>query len=262
MQCNALNTVNLPNSLKSLGQQAFADCPKLSTVNFNNGLESIGKACFYLDKSLKSATLPNSVSELGEGVFHKCESLETLSLGNSLKTVEYMLADSCSSLKAIYIPESVTSIKDLAFNRCYSLTKVIIDKNVKTMGEGVFQFCNDLEDIYTFIEKPFIINENVFNSSTNVYGFATLHVPYGTSSRYKSISSWSNFNKIKEMAEGTTAGIDSQFLNDSSQSATNVLRRVKGIYTLTGVKVSDDAADVKALKSGVYIVNGRKVAVK
>jgi hypothetical protein len=49
---------------------------------------------------------------------------------------------------------------------------------------------------------------------------------------------------------------------DNGQLTIDNLRRVKGIYTLTGVKVSDDAADVKALKSGIYIVNGKKVAVK
>ena len=74
-------------------------------------------------------------------------------------------------------------------------------------------------------------------------------------------------------AKGTTYGEEQEFKvpgttgieaieNSQSTNDNAVSRRVKGIYTLTGVKVSDDAADVKTLKSGIYIVNGKKVAVK
>ena len=49
---------------------------------------------------------------------------------------------------------------------------------------------------------------------------------------------------------------------DNRQLTIHNSHRVKGIYTLTGVKVSDDAADLKTLPRGLYIVNGKKVAVK
>ncbi len=57
-----------------------------------------------------------------------------------------------------------------------------------------------------------------------------------------------------------TTGIE--VVRDASSEAKAVDDKVKGIYTLTGVKLSDDAADLKTLKRGIYIVNGRKVAVK
>ena len=41
-----------------------------------------------------------------------------------------------------------------------------------------------------------------------------------------------------------------------------LLSRVKGIYTLQGVKVADDVERLKELPHGIYIVNGKKVAVK
>ena len=49
---------------------------------------------------------------------------------------------------------------------------------------------------------------------------------------------------------------------DNRQLTIHNSRRVKGIYTPTGAKVSDDAADMKTLPRGIYIVNGKKVAVK
>ncbi len=69
------------------------------------------------------------------------------------------------------------------------------------------------------------------------------------------------YGDVKTFTTGVNTGIESiengQLTNDNAVS-----RRVKGIYTLSGVKVSDDAADVKTLKSGIYIVNGKKVAIK
>ena len=68
------------------------------------------------------------------------------------------------------------------------------------------------------------------------------------------------YGDVKSFATGVnTTGIERI---DNSQLTIDNSRRVKGIYTLTGVKVSDDAADVKTLPSGIYIVNGRRVAVK
>jgi len=68
------------------------------------------------------------------------------------------------------------------------------------------------------------------------------------------------YGDVKTFTTGVnTTGIERI---DNSQLTIDNSRRAKGIYTLTGVKVSDDAADVKTLKSGIYIVNGKKVAVK
>lgn len=69
------------------------------------------------------------------------------------------------------------------------------------------------------------------------------------------------YGDIKTFTTGpNTTGIEVVYDADSETKAVD--DKVKGIYTLTGVKLSDDAADLKMLKRGIYIVNGRKVAVK
>ena len=239
MQCYNLESVYVPNHVKSLGIQAFAECIKLKNISFGSSLQSIGQGCFYLNKSLKKVTLPNSLTELGKGVFYRCENLESLKLSSSLSTIEYMLADSCSSLKEIYIPSSVTRIEDLAFNRCYSLTKIVMEKNVKIIGEGAFQNCNDLEDIYSFIEKPFTINDNVFNSETNVYRFAKLHIPNSTSSRYKSVKSWNLFDNIVEMSNDEYEEIIGNIEKDEDQK--DVIIKIPVEVSATGYATFYDA---------------------
>jgi hypothetical protein len=67
--------------------------------------------------------------------------------------------------------------------------------------------------------------------------------------------------EVKTFTTGpNTTGIE--VVRDADSETKAVDDKVKGIYTLTGVKLSDDAADLKMLKRGIYIVNGRKVAVK
>jgi len=69
------------------------------------------------------------------------------------------------------------------------------------------------------------------------------------------------YGEVKTFTTGPDAtGIE--VVRVASSEAKAVDDKVKGIYTLTGVKVSDDAAELKTLKRGIYIVNGRKVAVK
>jgi len=69
------------------------------------------------------------------------------------------------------------------------------------------------------------------------------------------------YGEVKTFTTGPDAtGIE--VVRVASSEAKAVDDKVKGIYTLTGVKLSDDAADLKTLKRGIYIVNGRKVAVK
>ncbi|MBP3744646.1 MAG: hypothetical protein J6I34_04420 [Prevotella sp.] len=69
------------------------------------------------------------------------------------------------------------------------------------------------------------------------------------------------YGEVKTFTTGpNTTGIE--VVRDADSEAKAAGDKVKGIYTLTGVKLSDDAADLKTLKRGIYIVNGRKVAVK
>ena len=69
------------------------------------------------------------------------------------------------------------------------------------------------------------------------------------------------YGEVKTFTTGpNTTGIEA--VRDADSETKAVDDKVKGIFTLTGVKLSDDAADLKTLKRGIYIVNGRKVAVK
>ena len=103
----------------------------------------------------------------------------------------------------------VTAIGNSAFKGYNGLTSVTIPKTVKSIDDDAFYGCESLKDVYSEIEEPFAIGYEVFCTSYSFYlgqenviinyYDATLHVPYGTRSKYKATEGWEkNFKTIVE----------------------------------------------------------------
>ena len=65
----------IPNSVTSIGIDAFINCTGLTSVTIPNSVTSIGTAAFAYCKGLTSVTIPNSVTSIGEATFYSCSSL-------------------------------------------------------------------------------------------------------------------------------------------------------------------------------------------
>ncbi len=91
----------IPDSVTSIGNEAFFDCTGLTSVTIPDSVKSIGRSAFDGCTGLTSITIPDSVTHIGDYAFYYC-----------------------SSLTSIAIPDSVTSIGDSAFSGCYSLADV------------------------------------------------------------------------------------------------------------------------------------------
>ena len=70
--CN--NTV-IPNTVTSIGEQAFSGCRGLTSVTIPNSVTSIGRQAFSGCSGLTSVTIPNSVTSIGEYAFSACRGL-------------------------------------------------------------------------------------------------------------------------------------------------------------------------------------------
>jgi Flp pilus assembly protein protease CpaA len=200
--CSGLTSVTIPNSVTSIGQYAFRECSGLTSVTIPNSVTSIGGGAFGYCSSLTSVTIPNSVTTIGVGAFQDCSGLTSVTIPNSVTTIGVGAFSGCSGLTSVTIPNSVTSIGSDAFFYCSGLTSVTIPNSVTTIGNYAFQYCTGLTSVISKMENPCSIYYDCFNQ--DVFYNTTLYVPKGTTDKYKSTDYWSRFVFIEEGEPGSS----------------------------------------------------------
>lgn len=192
-ECIDLSSITIPNSVTNIEHFAFAGCSSLISITIPNSVTNIGNQVFYGCNSLISITIPNSVTSIGHGVFSGCRSLTSVTIPNSVTSIGLSTFEGCRGLTSITIPNSVINIEDRAFYSCSSLNSITIPNSVKSIGNYAFAGCKLLE-IVSKNENPFGISSDTFSNYT--FNNATVFVPIGTISKYKTTEGWKNFNKI------------------------------------------------------------------
>ena len=120
--CSDIVSVTIPDSVKKIGNFAFAGCESLETINFGAGVDEIGEKAFYLCVSLGEVYIPENVKTIKNNAFSQA--------GMTKLTVA-----------------GATAIYDYAFEQCESLTEVVLGDSIINIGRGVLYFCNSLEKL-------------------------------------------------------------------------------------------------------------------
>ena len=68
----------MPNSVTSIGEEAFLECSGLTSIEIPNSVTTIGEWAFYNCNSLTSIEIPNSVTSIGERAFSGCKRLTSV----------------------------------------------------------------------------------------------------------------------------------------------------------------------------------------
>ena len=136
--CSGLTSVTIGNSVTGIGSSAFRDCSGLTSVTIGNSVTSIGDNAFYECRGLKSVTIPNSVTSIGSSAFWNCYSLTSVTIPNSVTSIGFAAFYNCSGLTSVTIPNSVTSIGSCAFSGCSGLTSIEIPNSVTSIGSYAF----------------------------------------------------------------------------------------------------------------------------
>jgi hypothetical protein len=72
----SLTSITIPNSVTSIGEEAFMYCCELTSVSIPEGVTSIGNYAFADCSSLTSINIPNSVTFFGQNIFYYCTSMQ------------------------------------------------------------------------------------------------------------------------------------------------------------------------------------------
>lgn len=149
LACQQLREVTLPEGVTVIGDKAFAKCIALEKINIPSTVSSIGFESFMDCKNLQEITLPEGLTELGQGAFGRCASLKTMDIPGSVEVIPAYLLSGCTSLEEVRIGEGVTSIKDNAFAGNDSMHTLHIPRSVeKAQGLKYSPPLASLRDIY------------------------------------------------------------------------------------------------------------------
>ena len=118
--CRFLQSVSLPDSVTTIGVDAFRECDSLSEVTFGAGVSSVGDMAFVGCNSLRRIQLPPGVRRVGIYAFAYCSSLEHVSVAQGTETIGYDAFAFCPCLRSVTLPPSVTAIGGNAFEGCSS----------------------------------------------------------------------------------------------------------------------------------------------
>lgn len=98
---NITSVITCP-TLSSIGDWAFI-WAGIQTISLPETLKSIGDYTFY-DASLSgTVTLPDSLTHLGANAFRKCKAVEAIQIGSGLTDIPANAFDDCTNLKTITV---------------------------------------------------------------------------------------------------------------------------------------------------------------
>ena len=144
--CAQLSSIEIPNSVVSIGWHAFADCHSLVNVEIPNSVIEIHADAFCGCRSLTHIEIPRSVQSIGKRAFSRCDSLEEIRVSRDNPTYSSnqncILADDGSKLvlgcKSSIIPNSVSVIGASAFEGCDALSHIVVPNSVVCVCEEAF----------------------------------------------------------------------------------------------------------------------------
>ena len=160
--CDSLNSITIPNNIKSICLGAFSGCNALTAVH----IKSLEAWCTILFDGVSA---------------------------NPLSFAGHLYQDG-QEITELTIPESITTIGSFSFNGCTGLTSVTIPKSVKSIGQSAFEGCNNLTDVYCYPDS--LPDTPSLSFSFSSLTKATLHVPANSVEWYSARSPWKRFGSV------------------------------------------------------------------
>ena len=159
-----ITTVDIPQSVTTIGNHTFRGCSGLTSVNIPNSVTSIGAAAFYGCSGLTSITIPGSVTKILASAFCECDGLDTVTcLALCPPAIEWGVFDSeCQKNALLRVP--VTAKQDYKSANDWRWFKHIVGISLY-VGDVNWDFEINLADVNTLIDA---ILHNVYEEAYDI----------------------------------------------------------------------------------------------
>lgn len=205
-KCTALQKIFIPESVTTIGQNAFSlgiaeievsgenpafssadgvlfdksqkilieypDCHPRTSYTIPDGVTEIAPCAFSDSRFLTILVIPDSVEILGESGCKSCASLQQVILSESLTELSDQAFCFCRNLADIRIPDGVTRIGESAFASCGKLPDLLVPESVTEIGRSAFEKCRQLKHL-TILNPDCEISDNASTipATTVLHGY-------------------------------------------------------------------------------------------
>ena len=153
--------VTVAGDVEEIGYRAFAGCDNLRTIELGDGVKTLDTAAFANDGELVNVTLGAGVKDLGTGVFAGCGQLKELQVSEDNPYLHYsngvlyddeetiLYAVMPGAMKGAYtLPSTVKEIKGYAFWGNPYLEELTLGSGLLEVPAYAFSNCSNLKNVY------------------------------------------------------------------------------------------------------------------
>ena len=267
--CTNLNSVNIPDSIVSIGPHAFEG----TAISYDYLIDGLGYLVndsqslgflvdsssasgsvtipstlpngevvktvngFYQNDTVTQITIPDTVQHIAGRGFAICTSLVSITLPDSLYTIGDYAFAGCTSLTEVTIPRYVSVISMSAFSGCTSLVAVNLS-NVSSIQAMAFSNCASLKYILSNNDGPYLGNWSLNNTHPDL----KIMLDAGNE------ITWNGYNAVKcSIVDSDEDGIPDEFEASPNENAINDL----GFYS------TSDIQDLRAGSTMIAVENGQ-----
>lgn len=190
-------SIALPETVTTIGEMAFAECPSLSITA--NNLTNVGSMAFlgcagdssisiapeaniafeafYQFIGLRNVTLPSSIASIGNYAFNGCSGLTSIVIPDGYTTLPAGCFQDCTGLVSVSFPETFVSIPYRAFQGCINLD-IQLPISLRTIDPFAFDGCASLK----LIDIPAGVRVIPDHAFTNCSTVTCIEIPQGVTS--------------------------------------------------------------------------------
>lgn len=278
--CTNLKSVSIGNGVKSIGDWAFSGCSNLDKFSFGGNVTSIGQEAFS-DCTSMTLLISNVMVPPTCGL----QALEDINKWNCILQVPesykaaYQTAD---QWKDFFFIEDVLKVQK--YQLTYLIDGEVYQTDSVSLNAAIVSPEVPIKEGYTFsgwseipatmpaqditVEGTFTVNSYTIIYKVDGEVYATEEVAYGEAIVLKEAPVkegyiFGGWSEVPETMPATDIEVTGHFEVDGIDAV--VTDRLVDVYTLQGMMVKRQIAidELKnELPKGIYIINGRKIAIK